>query len=463
VSFFVSFPYGPSTPQPFVVSRSVLSVRSPDPTSSFEPGALLDGKYRIDRVVGEGGIGVVVVATHEHLEQRVAVKYLKAAACRQPVLCERFLREARLGAKLQSLHVVRVHDVGEAPCGTPYMVMEYLEGEDLGTRVERGPTPVGVAVDWVLQTCEALAEMHALGFVHRDLKPENLFLARTSSGTSMVKLLDFGISKVLDKNPQSKRQASLTGVTERFGTPQYMPPEQLGASANVDARADIWAAGVVLHELVTGAPPFTGESIPEICASVLLAPYPGLAGACAPAGLEGVLRKCLAKKPQERFRNVAELARALAPFGPAGAMECARRVATVIRRGGESVRPDPSSLAPVGAPATPPAELARHAPTLAAWTDAPDLIASPAASAWRARAKLAVGAAALVALVVVTFAPLASFVRSPSPAAPHGRPFAASPEAAASETSWTVADPPPPEPPATARSRATKPRSATKH
>ncbi len=445
-----------------------MSAKPNGPRSSFSPGALLAGKYRIERVVGEGGIGVVLAATHEHLEQNVAVKYLKPEACRQPVLRERFLREARLAAKLQSPHVVRVHDVGEASCGTPYMVMEYLEGEDLGTRLEAGPMPSLAAVDCMLQACEALAEMHALGFVHRDLKPENLFLARMSSGASLVKLLDFGISKVLDKNPQSKRQAVLTGVSERFGTPHYMPPEQLGASANVDARADIWAAGVVLHELVAGAPPFTGESIPEICASVLLAPYAGLAGTGAPPGLEAVLRKCLAKKPVERYRNVAELARALAPFGPPGALERARRVVVVIRRGGESVRPDPSSLAPIAAAALGLAPLGvepvrPYAPTLAAWGDAPAPVASPVARA--PRRKLVVGAIAFVALFALGLAPIVSFRRAPSGGVRHGRPLDVIAQASASEVSRPVAESPPPEPPvplATPRPFAKKARSAWK-
>jgi len=439
-----------------------VSARKSVPMSSFEPGVLLAGKYRIDRVVGEGGIGVVVAATHEHLEQRVAVKYLKPAACRQAVMRERFLREARLAAKLQSQHVVRVHDVGEAPCGTPYMVMEYLEGEDLGTRLEAGPMPVVAAVECVLQACEALAEMHALGFVHRDLKPENIYSAKTSSGSPIVKLLDFGISKTLEKNPQSKRQAILTGVSERFGTPQYMPPEQLGASANVDARADIWAIGVVLHELIAGAPPFTGESIPEICASVLLAPYPGLAASGAPPALDAVLRKCLSKKPEERYRNVAELARALAPFGPKTAAESARRIVAVIRSGGESVYPDPSSLAPSGPPVVAAPEVVRpHAPTLGVWVDAP-VAAPPPLRSRRARMTLIGGAVALALLFAVTLVPLASLVRSPRGESRQGRPLTSASQVVASEATWPLADPPAPEPPVKARPRIAKPRLVPK-
>jgi eukaryotic-like serine/threonine-protein kinase len=452
--------------------------RSPSTAPSFELGSLLADKYRLDRVVGEGGIGIVVAATHVHLEQKVAVKYLKPAARRQPVLCERFLREARLAAKLKSEHVVRVHDVGAAPCGTPYMVMEFLEGEDLGARLEAGPMAVAQAVDVTLQACEALGEMHAMGVVHRDLKPENLFVARTASGAAIVKLLDLGISKVLEKNPESKRQAILTGVTDRFGTPQYMPPEQLGAASNVDARADIWAIGVVLHELVTGTPPFTGESIPEICASVLLAPYAGLCGTEAPPGLEKVLRTCLAKKPEERFRNVAELARALAPFGPAGSVERAKRIAGMIVRGGESVRPMPVSGAPrvEAAPAAPPpaigptgalapapaaAPLRVQAPTLDAWGDARP--APPPVRRAGLGAKVAGGIAGVAlafALVGAVVAPYA-FRRAPPPRA--GRALAALAALDASEASWPVVAPPTPvepmpAPPPPPRPRVAKPR-----
>ena len=432
---------------------------------------MLADKYRIDRVVGEGGIGIVVAATHVHLEQKVAVKYLKPAACRQPVLCERFLREARLAAKLKSEHVVHVHDVGAAPCGTPYMVMEFLEGEDLGARLEAGPMAVAQAVDVTLQACEALAEMHAFGVVHRDLKPENLFVARTASGAAIVKLLDLGISKVLDKNPESKRQAILTGVSDRFGTPQYMPPEQLGAATNVDARADIWAMGVVLHELVTGAPPFTGDSIPEICASVLLAPYAGLGGMDAPRGLEKVLRTCLAKKPEERFRNVAELARALAPLGPNGSIERAKRIAVMILRGGESVRPMAPSgaprveaaLAPPAPPPSPVATLRVPAPTLAAWADAKP--SPPVPRRVGLGGKIAGGAAGVALafiLVAAVVAPHANRGVTPPRA---GRAITALAELSAREASWPVVEPPSPVEPMPAppqpapRPRVAKPRT----
>ncbi len=414
--------------------------------------------------MGEGGIGVVLAATHEHLEQRVAVKYLKPAAARQAVLRERFLREARLAAKLKSAHIVHVHDVGTAPCGTPYMVMEYLEGEDLGTRLSAGAMPAVLAVDCVMQACEALAEMHALGFVHRDLKPENLFTTRDASGASTVKLLDFGISKVLDKNPDSKKQARLTGVSELFGTPHYMPPEQLGASANVDARSDIWAIGVVLHELVTGAQPFAGGSIPEICANVLLAPYGGLGDAVAPPGLGEILGKCLAKEPRNRYRNVAELALALAPFGPAGASERGRRIAEMIERGGESVHPDPPSL---GRIALDPPPMRAHAPTVATWDApcAPSTHALPRGRRqWRTAACVAVLLVTLSALVAaVASTPLLLRIAARAQiTAGRGRPCDAASAASASEMSWPlvepVGDPPPPKTPV----RAPKSRGAAR-
>ena len=230
-------------------------------------GDILAGKYRVEKVLGVGGMGVVVAAMHLELDKRVALKFLLKSAAENPAVVARFAREARAAAKIQSQHVARVSDVGTLENGIPYIVMEHLEGCDLSDVLTRqGPLPPGAAVDYVLQACEAIAEAHAAGFIHRDLKPSNLFLARQADGAEIVKVLDFGISKAVlvdSEPPTSVRQGALTGTTEIFGSPMYMSPEQLKASRDVDARADIWALGIILYELCTGTSPFDRPTIAE--------------------------------------------------------------------------------------------------------------------------------------------------------------------------------------------------------
>mgnify|MGYP001062724726 FL=1 len=224
------------------------------PLTEVQPGDLLAGKYRIERVLGRGGMGVVVSAVHEALDERVALKFLLPEALANQEAVQRFLREARAAVKIRSEHVARVTDVGTLESGAPYMVMEYLDGVDLARYLEsRGPLPVPEAVEYMLQACEALAEAHALGIVHRDLKPANLFRIERVDGTPSIKLLDFGISKVI------AHQVALTQTSSMLGSPLYMAPEQMTSSKHVDARADVWALGIILFELVTGEPPFQGD------------------------------------------------------------------------------------------------------------------------------------------------------------------------------------------------------------
>src|SRR5580700_8244830 len=194
------------------------NLSSPD-IPPVQEGEILDGKYRVDRVLGVGGMGIVVAATHVHLNTRVAIKFLLPAAMGNAQVIERFAREARAAVQIQSEHVARVTDVGSLPTGSPYMVMEYLEGGDLAdTLAQSGPMPVAQAVGFVLQACEAIAEAHSLGIVHRDLKPANLFLARRTGRDAVVKVLDFGISKTLD----TQSGMSLTGTSSIMGSPLYM-------------------------------------------------------------------------------------------------------------------------------------------------------------------------------------------------------------------------------------------------
>lgn len=317
----------------------------PEP-SSFRAGGVLFGKFRIERVIAQGGLGVVVAATHLQLDQRVAIKYLKPEALSQKAVVERFLREARLASQIRSDHVVRVHDVGVVDDGGPYIVMEYLEGIDLGrVLLEKGPLMIRTAIDYVLQACEALAEAHAMGIVHRDLKPGNMFLATRAAGSSIVKLIDFGISKTVPGRSPSGVWENVTEGKEIFGTPVYMSPEQLRAAPDVDARSDIWALGVVLHELLAGTMPFDGENVPQLCASIIGDPPVPLTRVrtAAPPELEAVILRCLEKDRTRRYRNVAELAQELSPFGPEAAASRVEHIRRVIEEGGASVRPPPPS------------------------------------------------------------------------------------------------------------------------
>jgi serine/threonine-protein kinase len=258
-------------------------------------------------------MGVVVAATHEQLDQRVALKFLLPEAAKQPEVVQRFLREARAAVKIHSEHVARVIDVGALESGMPYMVMEYLEGEDLDHLVAgRGPLPVEEAATYVLQACEAVAEAHALGIVHRDIKPANLFLARRPSGPATIKVLDFGISKV----PLTAREVSLTSTAAMMGSPGYMSPEQIMSSSEVDARSDIWSFGVVLYELLTRELPFMADQVPALIGAILHKPHVPLRAVRPelPPGIEAVVDRCLEKDPARRYANIAELAQALVPF-----------------------------------------------------------------------------------------------------------------------------------------------------
>ncbi len=211
-----------------------------------KPGDLIAGKFRIERMIGRGGMGAVFSAQHEMLGQRVAIKMLLASVASNREVVARFLNEARLAARIEGEHVARVTDVATLDDGRPYMVIEYLEGSDLGQVLEAcGPLPVPEAVDYVLQALEALAQAHAQGMVHRDFKPSNLFLARRSDGTTLVKVLDFGIAKAARPLALEENQ-SLTKSNSMLGSPQYMAPEQLRNAKNVDAQTDIWAVGLTL-------------------------------------------------------------------------------------------------------------------------------------------------------------------------------------------------------------------------
>ncbi len=288
-------------------------------TAALEPGEMIRSKYRVDRVLGEGGMGWVIAAEHVGLGQQVAIKILREELRSNPELVERFSREARAASRLESDHVCRVLDVDALDDGTPFMVLEYLEGSDLSCVLDGGePLPLAVAAAWTLEACEAVAEAHALGIVHRDIKPANLFIARRPNGKTRVKVLDFGISKM-----ETAVGASVTSTSNVMGSAHYMSPEQMLASRDVDARADIWALGITLYELTTATLPFPGESVTQVAALVMTTvPQPPSAlRPELPAGFDEIVMRCLAPEREDRFESVAELAAALAPFAATDAAE----------------------------------------------------------------------------------------------------------------------------------------------
>lgn len=283
------------------------------------PGSVIDGKYRVEKVIGKGGMGVVVSAWHLLLDQRVAIKgLLPGEGEMHQSLAARFQREARAAAKIRGENVCRVLDVGTMDDGHAYMVMEHLEGEDLNSLVRRrGRLPVDEAVEYVLQACAALAEAHLVGIVHRDVKPANLFLATTPSGRPLVKVLDFGISKMRESGPKGRR---LTEADTILGSVGFMSIEQLKDAADVDARSDVWSLGVLLHKLISGKMPFPCASLADALVRITSDAPERLRVAAphVPAALEAVVLRCLERDINRRYSDVLEFAHDLAPFTPRG-------------------------------------------------------------------------------------------------------------------------------------------------
>ncbi len=316
------------------------------------PGTVLAGKYRVESVIGQGGMGVVVEARHIQLEERVALKFLLPEYARHPDASARFLREARAAVRIKSQHVARVSDVGTLETGSPYMVMEYLEGGDIEQQLlAAGTLPVEDAVDAIIQAAEAIAEAHSLGIVHRDIKPANLFVARHSDGSPLVKVLDFGISKMIDASSQG-----LTRTATTMGSALYMSPEQLRDARSVDHRADIYALGVSLYEMLSGRQPFTADTFPQLCVLVATGDPTPLAEVRPdlPYDFAQVVEKAFKRDPNDRYQSVAELVLALAPWAPARSQQLVERIA---RTAGYAPRASMPSLSQTGpgqpAPAAP--------------------------------------------------------------------------------------------------------------
>jgi len=424
----------------------------------FHVGSTIAGRYRVERPIGEGAMGAVALARHVSLDETVAIKFLKPELRRDPVAIARLSREAKALARIKSDHVARVLDVGATLSVGPYMVMEYLEGTDLGELLdEEGPLPAPRAVECVLQLCEALTVAHTAGIVHRDIKPQNLFLARHGQFETL-KVLDFGIC--------DGAVAAVPGADGTpYGTPSYMSPERVRNDPSADHRADIWSIGVVLHELVTGRAVFDGGDLTDICARIVSdAPIPLEADVkVLPAELRAIIGRCLERDPARRYPCVEELAAALAPLATMHERFRGRTTGAFSRRlleqelaNGRSLSPitavsrsTPSGAGPGAAPSRVSVVVGSAAARLGAWGRA--LSSARLARAVSARAL----GLALAGLVVV-----ASLVRgvawmAPPPASSSGAPAAATtaapspalsaePARFAAALASTTSPPPPP-------------------
>ena len=282
-------------------------------------GTLLLGKYRVEGVIGIGGMGMVIAARHEHLNERVALKLLLPRYAELTETRKRFQREAQAAYKLRSEHVCRVLDAGELEDGTPFIAMEFLKGDDLAALLRRKKKlPIIEAVDYLLQACEALGEAHANDVVHRDLKPANLVIITRKDGTRCLKVIDFGISKVA-----TDTSSDLTNTYGYLGSPSYSAPEQFASTRAMTASGDLWSLGVILYEMVSGHGPFdfTSDGLAEMATVIVRDPPTPLSkrDPSIDRTFEQIVMKCLEKEPAQRFPRVRELAEALAPFGSSAA------------------------------------------------------------------------------------------------------------------------------------------------
>jgi serine/threonine-protein kinase len=281
-----------------------------DPAASLPAGTLIAGKYQLERMIGKGGMGSVWAAMHLGLHQPVAVKLISQYYARSAEARQRFDREAKAAARLKSRHVVQIYDNGETADGTPYIVMELLDGEPLDARIKRlGRLSLEQTVPIVIQIGRALSKAHAVGIVHRDLKPENVFLARDEDG-EVAKVLDFGIAKIKTTDPGSS--GTRTGTV--LGTPLFMSPEQARGLRTVDHRTDIYSLGMVVYMMLTGSTAFSGESFGDILLAICTGPLPSVEAATGslPPGVDTWFSRACAREPAERFGSVEEAVDALA-------------------------------------------------------------------------------------------------------------------------------------------------------
>jgi len=313
-------------------------------------GDVVDGKYRVERVVGRRGSGLLVEATHVDLGQTVTIRHPPREVRARPAVVARFLRQARAACQIQSEHAARILDVGRLDSGVPYLVMEGLKGWDLEEVLRvRGPLPVEDAVDYLVQACEAVAEAHGIGILHRSLSLSNLVLTRRLDGSALVKVVDFGVPDVLQSIPFAEMAISESESSVFLSLRRFLSPEQVRAADDVDVRADVWALGAVLQELLTGAPTFYGETPAALLASVA-ADAPRTSSTVlrgVPPEMEAIVLRCLAKDRTARFQSVAEFVTALRPFTPADSLRTADRISRLSLPAHSRPPPLPSSRSSV--------------------------------------------------------------------------------------------------------------------
>ncbi|MFP2932550.1 serine/threonine protein kinase, partial [Pyxidicoccus sp. 3LG] len=273
-------------------------------------GQVLDGRYKIESVLGQGGMGMVFRATQTSVQRPVAVKTLNPSLAAAPQFFERFRREAEIASRLRHPNVITIFDFGRAPDGTCYFVMELLQGESLKEMVKReGPMSLRRAVSLIEQATQGLAHAHAEGCVHRDLKPHNIMVQQLS-GKDFVKVLDFGLVKAME----AEEEEQLTSTGQVLGTPQYMPPEQAGGEA-VDPRSDLYSMAGVLYFCLTGSSPYGANTVRKALTASLTQPVPAVnskrQGAPVPTALDAFFKKALSPEKEDRYQNAQEFTDAM--------------------------------------------------------------------------------------------------------------------------------------------------------